>query len=86
MTAPVTTATPTGATGARPGFFEESDRARSMTRLCAFMLCCGVEFIIMAIVVVAVRHPDNALAIIGALAAAATPIVTGIWAALKERA
>lgn len=79
MTVPVMT------DGPRAGFFEEGDRSHSMVRLIAFMLCCGVELIIMAIVVVAVRETDKALPVIGALAAAATPIVTGIWAALKER-
>lgn len=67
------------------GFFHEASGERSMTRLLAFAMACGVLLLVLAAVVVGIRGGAGAPAVIAALAAPAAPLAAGIWAALRER-
>lgn len=67
------------------GFFEESPNVRSMTRLNAFMLSCGCLVMALSVPVVALKQPEHAPAIIGAVAAAIGTLGGSVWGALRER-
>ena len=68
----------------RVGFFEEAPGVRSSTRLYAFFIVLGILGIIGTVCFVAIKQPSPG-ATIAALTAPLTPMLGGLWAALRER-
>lgn len=56
-----------------------------MTRLCALLLVGACLILASTVPVVALKRPENAPAIIGAIAAAIGSLAGGVWGALRER-
>lgn len=67
------------------GFLEESPGVRSSARLFGAVMTACIIALTVAIVIVALKYPEHAAGIAGAIGPSIVGLAGGVWGAMRER-